>query len=75
MESSRLCCDAMRQSGFLADASDLQGFADKLRLVLEDRELARRLGGAARVRAVEHFERHHVVQQYEALYRELLERS
>ncbi len=61
--------------GLLADPDDLEGFAQRLRALTQDRALARRLGEAARARALSHFERHHVVQQYEALYRELLQRS
>jgi len=58
--------------GLLVHADDLEGFAERLRQLVLDRPLARRLGAAARVRAVERFERHHVVEQYESLYRELL---
>ena len=63
------------RQGYLVAADDLEGFAARLRGLLQDRPLARRLGAAARVRAVEHFERHHVVEQYESLYRELLASS
>ncbi|MBK7642662.1 MAG: N-acetyl-alpha-D-glucosaminyl L-malate synthase BshA [Planctomycetes bacterium] len=58
--------------GLLVEVDDLEGFAGCLRRLVQDRELARKLGAASRTRAVEHFERHHVVEQYESLYRELL---
>jgi N-acetyl-alpha-D-glucosaminyl L-malate synthase BshA len=63
------------RQGLLAEAQDLEGFAERLRRLIVDRPLARRLGAAARVRAVERFERHRVVEQYESLYRELLRRT
>ncbi len=63
------------RQGYLVAPDDLEGFAARLRELLGDRALARRLGAAARVRAVERFERHHVVEQYESLYRELLRRT
>jgi len=61
--------------GLLVGAEDLEGYGERLRQLILDRPLARRLGAAARVRAVERFERHHVVEQYESLYRELLARK
>ena len=61
--------------GFLVGPDDLEGFAERLRRLVLDRPLAQKLGAAARTRAVEHFERHHVVEQYESLYRELLART
>jgi N-acetyl-alpha-D-glucosaminyl L-malate synthase BshA len=63
------------RQGLLVAADDLEGFAERLRRLIQDRALARKLGAAARVRAVERFERHHVVEQYESLYRELLRRA
>jgi N-acetyl-alpha-D-glucosaminyl L-malate synthase BshA len=61
--------------GLLVRADDLEGYAERLRRLILDRPLARKLGTAARVRAVERFERHRVVEQYESLYRELLRRT
>lgn len=61
--------------GLLVGAEDLEGYAERLRRLILDRPLARKLGAAARVRAVERFERHHVVEQYESLYRDLLRRT
>jgi len=61
--------------GLLVRPEDLEGFAEGLRRLILDRPFARKLGSAARVRAVERFERHHVVEQYESLYRELLRRT
>lgn len=62
------------RQGFLVPATDLEAYAERLQRLLRDRELSRRLGAAARERAVARFERHHVVEQYETLYRELLQR-
>lgn len=63
------------QQGLLVEPDDLEGFARGLRELTRDRDRARRMGAAARERAVTRFERHKVVEQYERLYRELLARS
>jgi N-acetyl-alpha-D-glucosaminyl L-malate synthase BshA len=58
-------------SGFLASKDDLQGFAEKLRMLLFDAALGERFGNAARAAAVERFDRNRVVLRYEELYRRL----
>ncbi len=60
-------------SGLLSPVEDLQGFADHLVSVLEDRERSGTMGAAARERAMCMFDRRRVVGQYEALYQRLIE--
>lgn len=61
-------------SGLLADADDLDGIADRLRSLFLDRDRARAMGEAARIEAVERFDRLRVVSRYEDLYRRLIDR-
>jgi N-acetyl-alpha-D-glucosaminyl L-malate synthase BshA len=63
------------QSGLLAGADDLEGFAANVALLFADRERAARMGQAARRAAVERFSRDTVVARYESLYRRLLRRT
>jgi N-acetyl-alpha-D-glucosaminyl L-malate synthase BshA len=63
------------ETGLLADAEDLDGFAGNLAQLLFDRDRARAMGRAARAAAVERFARERVVGRYEALYRRLLARA
>ena len=59
-------------SGYLSEAEDLHGYADRLRAMLLDRELAARFGANARGVAVDRFHRSRIIGQYEDLYRRLL---
>lgn len=63
------------REGLLSAMDDTRSFEAHLRDLLSNRERARRLGWAGRERAVQAFERHKVVAEYEALYRELLASS
>jgi glycosyltransferase involved in cell wall biosynthesis len=60
------------ETGFLVPPDDADALADRLRLVLGDPELARRLGPAGRARAVERFTAEKMTESYEELYREIL---
>jgi N-acetyl-alpha-D-glucosaminyl L-malate synthase BshA len=55
-------------SGLLVAADDPAGFASALQRLLFEPALARRMGLAARQRALEHFDRTRIVAQYEDLY-------
>jgi N-acetyl-alpha-D-glucosaminyl L-malate synthase BshA len=61
-----------RVSGLLSGADDLEGFASNLSRLLTDRDLAERMGRAARQAAEQRFSRGKVVARYENLYRRLL---
>ncbi len=60
-------------NGLLLDRpQDSEELAAKIISLIEDQELARRLGHQARERAVEHFSWPHIAQQQEAVYDEVL---
>ena len=59
-------------TGYLVPAEDTDALASRLREVLADPELARRLGDAGRVRAREHFTSATMARSFERLYHELL---
>jgi N-acetyl-alpha-D-glucosaminyl L-malate synthase BshA len=63
------------ETGYLTEASDQDGFAERLRELFLHRERARELGAAARADAVARFDRDVIVKRYEALYRRLLARA
>lgn len=60
------------ETGLIVPPADHQRLAGALRTLLRDRELAARLGQAARVRHAQRFTTAHMVSAYETLYRELL---
>ncbi|MFQ5804724.1 MAG: glycosyltransferase, partial [Candidatus Methylomirabilales bacterium] len=60
-------------SGFLYPVGDVQGMAEGALRVLTNEAFHRRLAQATRQRVLDHFDASHIVPQYEALYRELLE--
>jgi len=62
-------------SGLLVPARDPVALAHAIGLVLEDRDLARRLGRAGHERVARHFDLDSVVRQTETLYATLLERG
>src|SRR6266446_139871 len=61
-------------TGLLVAPRDPAALARAIGLVLEDRDLARRLGEAGRQRVIQHFGLDDMVRQTEALYVSLLER-
>ncbi len=58
--------------GLLVPPGDAARLADAIARLLEDRELARRLGDAARRRALEHYSRAAMVRRFENFYERLL---
>jgi len=60
-------------SGFLVDPNDIDAMAARLRVLLRDAPLRRRIGEAARKRATSVFGSDAIAEQTVALYRELLE--
>lgn len=62
-----------RETGLVAPRGDVEALADRIVELLEDRPLAHQLAESARRRAHEEFTLERMVDQTEALYRELLE--
>jgi len=62
-------CVAHGETGFLVDAEDAPALAEAIGRVLADPRLGRRLGEAARVRALERFSLEQCASGYDALYR------
>jgi glycosyltransferase involved in cell wall biosynthesis len=60
------------QTGYLAPVGDRAGFARYVNRLLDDRDLARTIGEAARCRATEEFSVERMVARYADLYRTLL---
>ena len=60
------------QTGLLVPPGDAAALADALQRLLDDRELARRIGSAARASYESQFTAAHMVQRYERLYAELV---
>ena len=58
------------QDGFLVERGDMKTFAARLRQLIEDEELRRRMGQAAKVNS-QRFSLHNVMKQWEALFAEL----
>ena len=58
------------QDGFLVERGDMKTFAARLRQLIEDEELRRRMGQAAKVNS-QRFSLDNVMQQWEALFAEL----
>lgn len=59
--------------GFLIDAGDVDALEDRLRALLSDADLRRRMGESARERIRLHFSTEVIVPRIEALYAELLD--
>lgn len=59
------------ETGLLAAPGDQAGLESHWRSLLDDRELAGRLGGAAREHVREHYSAERMTKEYEALYRQL----
>jgi glycosyltransferase involved in cell wall biosynthesis len=66
---------AERETGFLVDVGDADGLAGSVNQLLDDPDLRRRMGDAARKRAVGLFDIKKVVREREALYRGLVEQK
>ena len=58
------------QDGFLVERGDMKTFAARLRQLIEDEELRRRMGQAAKVNS-QRFSLYNVMKQWEALFAEL----
>jgi glycosyltransferase involved in cell wall biosynthesis len=59
-------------SGRLVDADDPNGYSDAIAALLRDRDLALRLGAAARARALARYSIRHTAEQWLAAYREVV---
>ena len=55
--------------GFLVPVGDTDQMAERILQLIQDKELARRLGKAGRERAINYFPEEKIVSQYESLYR------
>lgn len=64
-----------RQVGFLVPTHDPNDLANAILKVARDPELGRRLGLAGRQRVVQHFEVGRMIEDYKALYLEILQRD
>ena len=60
------------ETGYLVPAEDPGALADRLRLLLSNRELAERLGRSGRARAQAQFTAEAMARSFETLYREIL---
>lgn len=60
------------ETGYLVPLRDEERLAEAVGTLLADPELARRMGAAGRVRALEHFDERHVIDRTLAAYGELL---
>jgi len=61
------------ETGFLINPRDSTALAQKLKLLLQDRLLRNKMGEAGTKRAKEHFSIERMVQEYESLYKQLVE--
>jgi glycosyltransferase involved in cell wall biosynthesis len=61
------------ETGYLVTVGERADFARWANQLLDDPELARRLGSAGRARAAERFSAHAMIDRFAALYRELLD--
>jgi len=59
------------ETGFLVNPRDPKALAQKIRLLLQDQALCKKMGEAGAKRAREHFSLERMVQEYEALYKQL----
>jgi rhamnosyl/mannosyltransferase len=60
-------------TGFVVEPSDERMLAEGLRTLVEDDSLARRMGEAARLRAVQHYDRRVMLARIASMYRGLVE--
>lgn len=63
------------QTGYLCEVGDIETMAARAIEVLTNEQLAKDMGMRGRKHAEQHFARDPIVDQYEGLYRELLQRS
>ncbi len=63
------------ETGFLCPEGDIEAFAEKARLLVTDNELLKKMGKAARKRAVEVFANEHVIPHYEQFYRDTIAKT
>ncbi len=63
------------ETGFLCPEGDIEAFAEKTRQLATDNELLKRMGKAARKRAVEVFANEHVIPHYEQFYRDTIAKT
>ncbi len=56
------------ETGFLCPEGDIEAFAEKTKLLIENDDLQLKMGKAARKRAVEQFANERIIPQYEAFY-------
>jgi starch synthase len=61
------------ESGFLVDVEDREAYSLHLAALLGNRAKAAAMGAKARERAVQRFDRDHVVRSYERLYQGLID--
>jgi glycosyltransferase involved in cell wall biosynthesis len=62
-------------TGYLCDVGDIEAMAARATEILSDRALAKRMGEAGRIRALSAFDRDAIVDQYEALYAEVIAKT
>jgi glycosyltransferase involved in cell wall biosynthesis len=63
------------EDGFLADVGDADGLAERLERLARDRELRRRFGETGRGRVLPRYAVPRLVDDVDALYRELLDEA
>jgi glycosyltransferase involved in cell wall biosynthesis len=69
------CADLVDGAGFVAPSGDVEGLAEHLLRLIEDKELRARLGAAGRKRVEENYSIDTVAQRYRELYESLINRS
>ena len=62
------------QTGLLVPPGDIEALADRIRRLLRDPDLRRRLGDRGRAHIAEHFDMPVLTRRLEAIYREILGR-
>lgn len=63
------------ENGFLCEEGDIDGFAEKAGLILQNDELQQKMGKAARKHAVEKFANEKIIPTYEQFYLDTIERA
>ncbi|MFP6583412.1 MAG: N-acetyl-alpha-D-glucosaminyl L-malate synthase BshA [Candidatus Hydrogenedentota bacterium] len=59
-------------TGYLAEVGDIDTMADYALEILTDDERARSMGAKGRQRALDHFDKNMIIEEYEALYRTIM---